>query len=68
MKCGLKDGSHLLDTILLSLASDLLETDNLDTLKHYFLLSGVIQEDSQADMTIKDEIPMKAYPDISVLL
>lgn len=41
---------------------------NKTPFKHSFLPSEVIQEDSQADMTIKDKIVMKAYPDLSVLL
>jgi len=36
--------------------------------KHSFLPSDVIWEDSQTEMTIRDEILMKAYAGLSVTL
>lgn len=70
---GLKDKSHLLDTVL-SLASDLWERRELGCwknkifFKRTFLSSDVIQEDSQIETTIRDEILMKAYSALSAIL
>lgn len=70
---GLKDKSHFLDTVL-SLASDLWERrelgcwENKILFKHSFLSSEVVQEDSQIETTIRDEILMKAYPALSAIL